>query len=123
MRFFLDENFPVTTEALLRERGHETDFAKNLGKIGMDDQSIFARAQEWGAVFLTTDRDFYHTIPHMYPTHHGIIVIALRRPNRESITKRLLWMIDHVEEKYFSNRVFLLRDKTWMVYPAIPSGF
>jgi len=36
-------------------------------------------------VFLTTDRDFFHTIPHIHDKHAGIIVIALRQPNRSTI--------------------------------------
>ena len=55
------------------------------------DETVFRKAKDFGAVLLTTDRDFFHTIPHLHDTHCGVIVIALRQPNRAAILSRLEW--------------------------------
>lgn len=70
-------------------------------------------------ILLTTDRDFVHTIPHLFDGHCGVIVIALRQPNRSSILARLEWILSHVGNHQFNNRVFQLRDSTWLAYPPI----
>jgi len=71
---------------------------------------------------LTTDRDFFHTIPPLFASHCGVIVIALRQPNRAAILSRLEWVLARVDEPFFANRAFQLRDKTWVVHPSIPTS-
>ena len=66
MRFFLDENFPATAKALLEAGGHEVIRAADHHPLGTDDQILFAHAQREMAVFLTTDKDFFHTVPFLY---------------------------------------------------------
>ena len=83
------------------------------------DETVFRKAKDFGAVLLTTDRDFFHTIPHLHDTHCGVIVIALRQPNRAAILSRLEWALSQIAEADIANRVFQLRDKTWLAYPSI----
>ena len=75
---------------------------------------VFATAQRLGAAILTSDRDFYHTIPLLHPVHAVIVVVALRQPNRAAINSRLKWFVDNIEEP-LNNRVFVLRDFTYRV--------
>ncbi len=119
MRFFLDENFPKAAAVLLESLGHETFDIRGSGAEGAADADIFRNAQERQAVFLTTDRDFFHTVPHLYANHLGVIVVALRQPNRENILARLKWLLDHLPALPFKNRVIQLRDKTWISIPPI----
>ena len=65
--------------------------------------------QHSGAAILTSDRDFYHTIPLLHPSHAGIVVIALRQPSRTLINSRLKWFMENIEGP-LDNRVFILRD-------------
>ena len=118
MRFFLDENFPRTASSVLLDHGHEVVDIRGTKNEGADDAVIFDMAQEQQAVFLTTDRDFFHTIPHLYKHHFGIVVIALRQPNRQNILGKLQWFLDHFAEGNLENKIFLLRDRTYVVYPA-----
>ena len=63
MRFLLDENFPFSAVAFLRERGHEVfTLAETCGR-GASDEDVFASAQALGAVLLTSDRDFSTRFP------------------------------------------------------------
>jgi predicted nuclease of predicted toxin-antitoxin system len=119
MRFLLDENFPKAAGSFLQNAGHESFDFRGSGEEGMEDSAVFEKAQALRAVLLTTDRDFFHTIPHLFETHAGVIVVALRQPNRVAILSRLEWVLSNVEESAFANRAFQLRDKTWLVYPSL----
>lgn len=119
MRFFLDENFPKAAHGLLANLGHESFDLRGTPEEGLADAEISQKAQECDAVFLTTDRDFFHTIPHVHEAHCGIVVIALRQPNRVSILNKLQWLIGHLPETDFRNRAIQLRDQTWIVYPPL----
>jgi hypothetical protein len=51
--------------------------------------------------------------------HFGVVVIALRQPNRAQIIQKLEWFLAHVGVEHWSNRVFQLRDTNWMTRPPI----
>ncbi len=80
MNFFLDENFPKPVTQILISKGHQVFDMRSTEFEGSGDTKIFELAQEKGAIFLTTDKDFFHTIPFLYEKHRGIIVISLRQP-------------------------------------------
>lgn len=82
MTFFFDENFPKAASELLERFGHEWTDPRGTDLEGVNDSVLVEEAQKNSAVILTTDRDFYHTIRHQYPSHSGLIVIALKQPNR-----------------------------------------
>ena len=118
MKFLLDENFPKLAQQLLRSCGHEVLDVRGSPCEGNDDASVFALAQDNAAILLTTDRVFYHTVPHLYPHHNGVVVVALRQPNRRNILKRLEWFLKHLVSSDIRNRVFELRDRTYVVYTS-----
>lgn len=109
MRFFLDENFPRSSADFIESCGHEAVRFDDACSSGDDDEKVFAAAQRRGAAILTSDRDFYHTIPLLHPSHAGIVVIALRQPSRTLINGRLKWFMENIEGP-LDNRVFILRD-------------
>ena len=102
MKFLLDENFPCSSADFIESCGH-------IALHGSDDETVFAAAQRLGATILTSDRDFYHTIPLLHPSHAGIVVVALHQPSRAAINSRLKWFMENIEEP-LDNRVFILRD-------------
>ncbi len=114
MKFLLDENFPVTAAAFIESCGHQAIPFLSACKSGDDDEAVFAAAQRQKAVILTSDRDFYHTIPLLHPLHSGIVVVALSQPNRAAIQARLKWFMDNIKIP-LDNRVFVLRDFSYRV--------
>ena len=76
MKFFLDENFPKSSEIVLKEFGHKVFDIRGTSREGMSDLEIFKLSQEKNAVFLTTDKDFFHTIPFQFEKHYGVIIIV-----------------------------------------------
>ena len=109
MKFLLDENFPRSSADVIESCGHEAIRFDEACDSGDDDETVFSVAQRLGATILTSDRDFYHTVPLIHPTHAGIVVVALRQPNRTAIHSRLKWFMENIEEP-LANRVFVLRD-------------
>jgi predicted nuclease of predicted toxin-antitoxin system len=81
MIFFLEENFPRPALAHLRDSGHKASHALDTFPLGTVDDKLFAHAQEQSAIFVTTGKDFFHTIPLSCARHHGAIVITLRKPS------------------------------------------
>ena len=117
MRYFLDENIPKEAKPLIDERGFSFVDIRGTEHEGADDTLLFRLAQQHCAVFITTDRDFYHTIPLLVKEHCGIVVIALRQPNKQRILERLEWFMDHFAACDLHNKVFELRDRTYVVHP------
>ena len=109
MKFLLDENFPRSSARLIESCGHEAILFDDVCNFGDDDETVFSVAQNLGATILTSDRDFYHTMPLLHPSHSGIVAVALRQPNRAAIHARLKWFMENVEGT-LRNRVFVLRD-------------
>jgi len=109
MRFLLDENFPVSIAEAIVSAGHESFRFGDVCESGDDDESVFMAGQRLNAVILTSDRDFYHTVPLLHPIHCGIVVVALRQPNRRAICERVEWFLDNFKGP-LNNRVFILRD-------------
>ena len=76
MKFLLDENFPKSAITFLNDRGHKCLDFREIGSKGADDKVLFSSAISNDAVLLTTDRDFFHTVPHLFPEHPGVVVVA-----------------------------------------------
>jgi len=115
MKYFLDENFPKKAAEFLLKIGDEVIDIRSTDKEGLDDYSIFQMAVKESAVFLTTDRDFFHTIPFHFTKHPGIIVIALNQPNRKNILAKLKWVLTDSGINDFQNQVILLRDNNYII--------
>jgi predicted nuclease of predicted toxin-antitoxin system len=109
MTFLLDENFPRAAAAWLMERGHHVLMVGECCPRGSSDEVVFQTAQLYSAVLLTTDKDFYHTIPLLHSQHCGIVVIALHRPNRNDILSKLDWLLTHIKSP-LEGKTYLLRD-------------
>ena len=120
MKFLLDENFPKAAITSLEDLGHTCFDVRGTELEGKADRLLMEDAQRRGAIILTTDRDFFHTLRHKCPDHPGVIVIALRKPHREAILERLAWLLSTVMEHHFPGRAFQLRDRTWVARPPIP---
>lgn len=110
MKFFLDENFPRPAIGQLVSVGHSAVHALEVFSPGTEDETLFVHAQEKEAVFITTDKDFFHTVPLAFENHHGVIVITLRRPNRLGLLKRLSDALNTLGKRTLENSVWLVTD-------------
>ncbi|MBI4023652.1 MAG: DUF5615 family PIN-like protein [Verrucomicrobia bacterium] len=110
MKFILDENFPQPALALLARYGHVGQSILDFSRKGTDDLEIFEVAQRAKAVFLTTDKDFFHTVPLLVKDHAGVVVIALAQPNRQKLLDRLQWVLRWMQQGDISGRALLVTD-------------
>jgi len=110
MTFFLDENFPRPALAHLQAAGHKASHAMDAFPPGTSDDRLFAHAQERGAIFITTDKDFFHTVPLAFGKHHGAIVITLHKPNRANLLRRLSDALTLLGERGLNDAVWLVTD-------------
>ncbi|HEX7570190.1 MAG TPA: DUF5615 family PIN-like protein [Verrucomicrobiae bacterium] len=110
MNFFLDENFPRPALVQLQSAGHTAVHALETFPPGTADDQLFAHAQQESAIFITTDKDFFHTIPLAFAQHQGAIVITLRRPNRDELLRRLADALAALGERKLDNSVWLVTD-------------
>lgn len=111
MRFVLDESFPRRAAVLLSQSGHDVIDIRDTHIAGSNDTVVFEYAQKLDAVLLTTDRDFYHTVPFMYESHAGVIVVALSQPNSGRIVERLRWAMAQPYLNSIRNGCLLLADR------------
>ena len=110
MKFFLDENFPRTAMTFLESARHSASHALQHFSPGTADEILFAHAQKQQAVFVSTDKDFFHTIPLAFERHCGAIVITLRKPNRADLLRRLADALAQLGERDLKNTVWLVTE-------------
>ena len=110
MNFFLDENFPYSALSFLRSFGHSAVHALEIFPPGKTDIELFDYAQQTHAIFITTDKDFFHTVPWTFQNHYGAIVITLRRPNRFDLLRRLSDGLNTLGQRSFDNGAWLITD-------------
>jgi len=116
MKFFLDENFPKGAISLLEEQEHTVFDIRGTSREGLEDIELFSLVKKKKAVFLTTDKDFYHTIHLTEKPHFGIVVIALRQPNSQAIIDKLEWVLANLGKFSFINECLLLTDRKCTVF-------
>lgn len=111
MRFFLDENFPRKAARVLEAKGFVVFDIRGTGLEGADDKILFEKAQQHEAIFLTTDKDFYHTVPFFYESHQGVIVIALSQPDSRGILEKLELALDLIKRTPLYSKCLLIKDR------------
>jgi predicted nuclease of predicted toxin-antitoxin system len=89
MKIKLDENLPVRLAILLKNIGHDVDTAYEEQLVGRTDSEIWAAAQRESRFLVTQDMDFSDTRLFAPGTHHGLLLLRLRSPNRQNLAERI----------------------------------
>ena len=116
MNFFLDENFPKSAGRILSEKNYRVFDIRSTEHEGAGDSEMFQMAQEKQAIFLTTDKDFYHTIPFQFKDHFGVAIFALRQPNREKLIFKLEYFLENFDVENFRLKVVLFKDNHYTIF-------
>ncbi|MBZ0258390.1 hypothetical protein K8I31_20145, partial [bacterium] len=75
------------------------------------DTLLFEDAQNQNAIFVTTDKDFYHTVPFLYKNRKAaVVVLALKQPNRAKILVRFNDLLSSIDLRSSQQSVFLVSD-------------
>ena len=113
MQILIDENIPLTTVEQLRLLGHNVADIRVTPDKGLSDTLLFNKACEEKRLLITTDRGF---AAYRDREHNGILIVALRQPNRHSINKRVLEAIKRFPANQWPGLLVVMRDRamsTW----------
>ncbi len=76
MNFFADENIDREIVNGLRAEGHQVDYVAEL-EPGAGDETLFQRANQSGAIFLTSDKDFGELVFRRRLVSNGVVLIRM----------------------------------------------
>ena len=99
MKVKLDENLPAGLAKILTSLGHDADTAPAEGLAGREDAEVWEAAQVAGRFLITQDLDFSDVRRYAPGTHHGLLLVRLREPGRQALTRRVaaLFRLEQVE--------------------------
>lgn len=89
MKIKLDENLPLRLAILLKELGHDAHTLHDEPLIGHADREIWEAAQKESRFLVTQDLDFSDLRQFAPGSHHGILLVRLRSPNRRDLIERV----------------------------------
>ena len=107
MRILVDENIPFITVQALRDLGHDVVDIRGTSDRGMTDKLLWELAQQQRRLLITTDKGFAQQRDEL---HYGILVIRLRRPNRQRIHRRVMQAVEQFEPDEWPGMLVVVRD-------------
>jgi predicted nuclease of predicted toxin-antitoxin system len=89
MKIKLDENLPLRLATRLKALGHDVHTLYDERLIGRTDNEIWETTQKESRFLITQDLDFSDTRRFSPGSHHGILLLRLRAPNRRNLIERV----------------------------------
>lgn len=89
MKIKLDENLPFRLAGLLKGIGHDVHTVHSEQLAGHADNEIWEAAQNESRFLITQDLDFSDLRRFAPGSHHGILLLRLRSPNRRNLVSRV----------------------------------
>ena len=89
MKIKLDENLPHRLATLLKNLGHEVHTLHEERLGGRPDAEVWEATQRESRFLITQDLDFSDSLKFAPGSHHGILLIRLRSPNRRALIERI----------------------------------
>jgi len=89
MKIKLDENLPLRLAILLKDLGHDVHTLRDESLIGHADREIWEATQKESRFLITQDLDFSDLRQFAPGSHHGILLVRLRSPNRRDLVERV----------------------------------
>ena len=115
MNIFVDENIPSITVRALRELGHDVLDVRGTPEEGMTDDALWEIVQRERRLLITTDKGFAQ---HRDESHHGILIVRLRQPNRRKIHQRVMRAIAQFTAEEWISLLVTMRDVVQSVWRA-----
>ncbi len=107
MRILVDENIPLMTVRALREMGHDVCDVRGTEEMGSNDDELFAHAYHERRLLITTDKGFAQR---RHDAHAGILIIRLRKPNRQKIHERVMLALSQIQPDDWPGLLVVMRD-------------
>jgi predicted nuclease of predicted toxin-antitoxin system len=113
MKILVDEHIPLMTVRALRLMGHDVHDIRGTTDEGVQDDALWAMAQQEERLLITTDKGFTQ---YRMARHQGVLIIRLRRPNRQRIHARIMQAMTRFSEQEWPGLLVVMRDvaqSTW----------
>lgn len=107
MKIFVDENIPLMTVKELRAKGFDVRDIRGTSDHGITDEELWKIVQKEKRLLITTDKGFS---AQRNETHHGILIIRLKRPSRLKIHQRVMQAISNYTEDEWKGLMVVMRD-------------
>ena len=109
MKILVDENIPRMTARRLRELGHDVRDIRGTARQGLAEPDLWSMAISEGRLLITTDKGFteYRGV-----SHHGILIVRLRQPNRRKIHGAVMYAMEHIRDSEWPSLLMVMRDTT-----------
>jgi predicted nuclease of predicted toxin-antitoxin system len=107
MRFKIDENLPMDVALKLRERGFDAMTVLE----GVSDNVIAEVCKKEARTLITLDNDFADIIAYPPREYYGIIILQLRKQDKESILFNLERIIKFLNIEKPANKLWIVDDK------------
>ena len=80
----VDEDLPADIAQVLRDAGHDVLTVGEQDLTGIADPALWAIVQDEGRCLVTADKGFANARVHPPGTHHGVVLLRLRRESRRA---------------------------------------
>ncbi len=113
MKILVDENIPLMTVGQLRMMGHDVLDVRSTPEQGISDELLWNKTCQEKRLLITTDKGF---VTHRNTKHYGILIVSLRKPNRQRINQRVIEAIKRFSPKQWPGLLVVMRDNvmsTW----------
>ncbi|MFC2146116.1 DUF5615 family PIN-like protein [Acidobacteriota bacterium] len=113
MKIFVDENIPLETIEALKDMGHDVLDIRGTDKEGIPDEEIWEIVLKEKRLLISTDKGFsqYRDEP-----HYGVLMICLKKPNRERIHRRIMGALSQLKENEWIGLMVKIRDNVQSIW-------
>ncbi|MBI4411040.1 MAG: DUF5615 family PIN-like protein [Deltaproteobacteria bacterium] len=115
MKIFVDENIPSMTVKALQEINHDIIDIRETTHKGLSDEKIWEWVRRDGRMLITTDLGF---ATHRAEKHNGVLIIRLKKPNRQKIHERVLKAMLRYRAEEWPGMIVVMQDRVQRVWKA-----
>ena len=121
MRLKTDENLHPDVVEVFKSAGHDAATVWDQGMRGCADESIAAACRSEGRALLTFDHDFANILAYPPERYKGLIVLRLRRQDREYVVSVIRRFLAELETRDLDGQLLIL-DETGIRTHGEPRG-
>lgn len=115
MKILVDENIPSMTVEALRKLGNDVLDIRGTPDEGMPDPKLWPKCQSESRLLITTDKGFSK---YRNESHHGMLIVCLKKPNRIKIHQRVMQAINRFDEEEWKGLLVVMRDTVQAVWKS-----
>ena len=109
MKFFLDENIPLSINNTIKNLGFKVEHTRNVGLTGSPDKEIAEYARKQNAILVTRDIEFGSRILYPKNSHYGLLILRLPfNFSAKQISENLKKFLNNINVEILVNSITIL---------------